>query len=618
MNQNRGETTQTNFKMYKKGRMWLFSAALICTGTLGITTVAHADTTSEVPSALVADASTTTESASQSGFITSDVSSSQVVASSSIPTVSTAPISASTTTVTSGSVADTTITSAASPSSTVPTNPVTTATAATTADTTSPASAPVATTEAPVAAATTRTAPKSAEPTGAPVPNTTSTIYTDEKLTAQGVNVDQIDKNNALGIASLFHIFSNSTELSTDVNGNIATGDLVKGDTDFGTRHYDGDLFYLQNLSGTVLPNSFRATSSLIYLGQSVSATEDRGNVFLKDVHLTNVTSDQIYKDMAGSMYINFTEEFKKLRDKADAYYKQATSDGITISLSDMNNRVINATEAVTKAKTNGDKYIYANIPLSILLAPQPISIKGLASDGPTLIINVTDTDDYLQGRASAEAFIQTQVKPEVDGEILGAKERTDFSKSVLLWNFGTDHLDYDFTVSSGYFIGSVLAPNASIIAHVNMDGNIIADAVHIERGESHRFDLQTPGVTDPTNPTDPTDPTNPTDPVDPEKPVVPEESVDPEDELTPGVTPETPTKGNQESVSASVTKPAIVKAQPMTATMTGSASTTTTQTATKLPQTDEEKQSTTIWGLVALAFTGLFGLAAKSRSRKK
>ena len=58
-----------------------------------------------------------------------------------------------------------------------------------------------------------------------------------------------------------------------------------------------------------------------------------------------------------------------------------------------------------------------------------------------------------------------------------------------MLWNFGKELKKLD--VSSGYMMGSILAPNAVVTLNVNVDGNIVAEVVNVKGGESHRWDLQ-------------------------------------------------------------------------------------------------------------------------------
>ncbi|MEM5846390.1 hypothetical protein AAHH57_09535, partial [Pediococcus pentosaceus] len=188
-----------------------------------------------------------------------------------------------------------------------------------------------------------------------------------------GIDVKYIHENNALGIASLFHIFANSTTLNADTNGNIATIDLISGATDFGTRGYEGDLYYIANLLGTLLANSFRGDSSIVHVGNTVSVGSENGQAVINDITLTNVTDDQIFKDSDSNVYIDIEAYFELLRKKAAYYYDQVTSDGIIYDFSDMNNRTIDVSKAYEQA--DGEKYIYANIPLSILQASQSLYI---------------------------------------------------------------------------------------------------------------------------------------------------------------------------------------------------------------------------------------------------
>lgn len=464
-----------------------------------------------------------------------------------------------------------------------------------------------------------------------------------------GIDVQTAHEDNALGIASLFHIFSNSTVLSADTNGNIATDHLIDGTTDFGTRGYDGDLFYIGHLSGTVLPNSFRANDSLIYVGNSVSSGWIDGHAVINRVKLTNVPADRLFKDSADTFYIDFDAYFKLLREKAATYYAQPNSAGVTYDFSNMNQRTIDVSDAFTYAIENHEAHVYASIPLSVLQAPQSLYVTGVSSGGPTLIINVID--DLANVFDGMLVNLETKTEIEVDGDLLPSKERTEFDQSVILWNFGDDHLNYNF-IMAGRFVGSILAPNAEVIGNVNIDGNIVADHVNIASGESHRFDLQTPSVTDPVDPEEPTDPIDPEEPVDPEEPtdpIDPEEPVDPEDptdpidpeEPTDPIDPEDPVDPEEPTESETSTTPVqdldretavSIDRDTQTTAVTASSNTTTsnpaiTMISTKhhstkstnsaLPQTGNTvQQSTTIWGLLALAFTGLFGFSVKGRNK--
>lgn len=389
-------TTTTRYKMYKKGRIWLFSAVVIGTGAFSVTTIAHADTQDPATSTtLAATAPTATSVESTATSIVTTAPSSEIT-NSSVPSVPTSSSASSLSSATSSSInlenseiaVTPVLTEAVETTSITPINPATPASeteslTSTTAEVTS---------DVPLTTNSATTADEPAPPTTeAPAVETTATIFTDDHLDDMGIDVQTAHEDNALGIASLFHIFSNSTVLSADTNGNIATDHLIDGTTDFGTRGYDGDLFYIGHLSGTVLPNSFRANDSLIYVGNSVSSGWIDGHAVINRVKLTNVPADRLFKDSADTVYIDFDSYFKLLREKAATYYAQKDSAGVIYDFSNMNQRTIDVSDAFTYAIENHEAHVYASIPLSVLQAPQSLYVTGVSSGGPTLIINVID-----------------------------------------------------------------------------------------------------------------------------------------------------------------------------------------------------------------------------------
>ena len=112
---------------------------------------------------------------------------------------------------------------------------------------------------------------------------------------------------------------------------------------------------------------------------------------------------------------------------------------------------------------------------------------------GPTIVINVTGIPDGNQN-------ISTQVQFNyIDGTNALPNSEGHTEPNHVLWNLGTGGQTFNF--SSGRFMGSILAPNATINAGVNIDGNIVANVVNITGGESHRWDIH-PQPTQPTQPT--------------------------------------------------------------------------------------------------------------------
>ena len=154
-----------------------------------------------------------------------------------------------------------------------------------------------------------------------------------------------------------------------------------------------------------------------------------------------------------------------------------------------------------------GTQIIYVNVPFEYLSDPQPITIKGISNSltGPTIVINVTGIPDGNQN-------ISTQVQFNyIDGKNALPNSEGHTEPNHVLWNLGTGGQTFNF--SSGRFMGSILAPNATINAGVNIDGNIVANIVNITGGESHRWDIH-PQPTQPTKPVNPSQPTTSTNPV--------------------------------------------------------------------------------------------------------
>ena len=581
----------TNYKMYKKGKIWLFSAVAFSAGILGTTTVARADTKVTVNSI-----SPTTMMTTSHRISTSTVSNIILTTDSDSTVASSTSAGANETkeSTQASSNANSSMASSAVDSTQASNNANSNMTSSIRSANSSVSKKAVSTSNKAVMAK--KSTQKSAE-------ELLGSIFSDELLKQLGIDVKYIHENNALGIASLFHIFANSTTLNADTNGNIATIDLISGATDFGTRGYEGDLYYIANLLGALLANSFRGDSSIVHVGNTVSVGSENGQAVINDTTLTNVTDDQIFKDSDSNVYINIEAYFELLRKKAAYYYDQVTSNGIIYDFSDMNNRTIDVSKAYEQA--DGEKYIYANIPLSILQASQSLYITGVKTDGPTLIINVIDDlKDIAEG---TQINLETKTEIQVDGKFLSSSERTKFEDSVILWNFGDDHLKYNF-VMAGRFVGSILAPNAEIIGNVNIDGNIVADHVCINNGESHRFDLQNPEPSEePTDPEESTDPEEPTDfKVSTTSTVFSKSAETERERLAKSVN----------RANSSVTSTGTLKD------ITSSANISTTsdiKLGAILPQTgDNTQQSVTIWGLVTICLAGVLGLLTKTLKSKK
>lgn len=230
-----------------------------------------------------------------------------------------------------------------------------------------------------------------------------------------------------------------------------------------------------------------------VIFGKDVNVEIINGQVYVNGNHMVNLKPGEIFKDGAGTNYIDFPALFQRLLNAAGFYASQEESAGVIKDFSDMNDRFIDVSNAVPK-----DNVIYVNIPFEYLNAPQPIKIYGLSSkvNGPTVVINVIGMP------AGSEVSIHTQVKLYYDDEKNNHVNpgESHAHPNHILWNFGDSAAH--IVIQSGHFMGSILAPNATITANVNVDGNIIANIVNIKGGESHKWDIHP--VEEFVQPTDP------------------------------------------------------------------------------------------------------------------
>ncbi|WP_317848225.1 mucin-binding protein, partial [Leuconostoc carnosum] len=312
-----------------------------------------------------------------------------------------------------------------------------------------------------------------------------TSISDDTDLKNLGIDINELNTNSVLKLASLFHIFANQASLSADTNGNLAVK-ILNGSNDFGTRgdSYNltsGDIYYIQQLAKNLQSNAFRnKTFNHVVLGKDVNVSIENKKVLINSITMDNLKPENVYQDTNGRTYIHFSDVFQQLVKASTSYASTPQSKGVISNYDDMNNRYVDVSKVAT-----GTQIIYVIVPFKYLSAPQPITIKGIShqeKNRPTIVINVTDIPNGDQN-------ISTQVQLDYDDGTNSLPNSEGHSEpNHVLWNLGTGEQVFNF--SSGRFMGSVLAPNATINAGVNIDGNIVANIVNITGGESHRWDI--------------------------------------------------------------------------------------------------------------------------------
>jgi choice-of-anchor A domain-containing protein/LPXTG-motif cell wall-anchored protein len=322
-------------------------------------------------------------------------------------------------------------------------------------------------------------------------------------------------------------------------------------------------------------------------LGKDVNVSINGDQVLLDGVVMTNLKADDVYQDTNGNTYIDFAQVFEELSANSTEYATHQNSNGVIENFEDMNNRYVDVSKATADAGS-----VYVNIPFEYLSASQSITIKGVSSsiDGPTIVINVTDIPTGSQS-------ISTQIELDYSDGTSGLSSGEAHSEpNHILWNLGTS--DQTFNFSGGRFMGSILAPNATINAGVNIDGNIVAKNVNITGGESHRWDIHPNQPTQPTQPTQASQPTQPTQ----------------------ASQPTQPTQASQPTQATQASQPTQTDRLSMKFSSIGSSTDTTTKEANSrkaLPQTGQDNQSSmSLIGVVLLALSSIISWLGFSRKK--
>lgn len=329
--------------------------------------------------------------------------------------------------------------------------------------------------------------------------------YNKGKDSASQLNPD----NNELNYASYFHIFANEAHLNSHTNGNVAVRKLdakVNFGTNIKEELLDYDVSYIQdvnNIAGSSFVAATGTRSNKIVFGDENDLdVTNPTRPLVNQIYIDHLTKDEVYQDK-GTDYIDFDSVFGKLDNKSKDLVNLSpsvvTGDEDRVAeitndeFSDPNKRVID----VTSYTPNADNQIVIFLSPEVLETQTPLTISGLSNqpEGTTVIVNV-DTHGIEKYHINSQIKIvySDGEDRDIDNYERPNQETDYFGDNHLLWNF------YDSTASNNLyngvinvdrpFQGSVLAPNATVNANQNLDGNIVADIVNVN-AETHRWDLQ-------------------------------------------------------------------------------------------------------------------------------
>lgn len=280
------------------------------------------------------------------------------------------------------------------------------------------------------------------------------------------------DENYTLGKAGRYHIFARNISLNAHTNGNIAAETLENCNSIFGTSQIlnsgGTETSYIKNI-GNIMSSSW-ADPLIVGSGVEIISMDNGNAVGLRTAN-GDIKLDRIKNVIQDDDYIDFDNEFSYL-EKVSEHLAGLDSQNASYDGSDFNNASLTA---------EGSMAVYT-ISSSELSRINQLNVKNADLNSGTVIINV-DLSDV----ESAEYTVPVKTYiTDTEGNSYYNSERGTFEKSRVLWNF----YGYDGKISfAREWMGTILAPDASIQANSNIDGSIICQSF-VNYGETHRWDF--------------------------------------------------------------------------------------------------------------------------------
>lgn len=304
-----------------------------------------------------------------------------------------------------------------------------------------------------------------------------SVVDNGNKLAANGIKLDHLKFAEAYQDAKDhpyidFNLaFKELANISDDFHAKEATAGVLINDRDMNNRYID--------ISAVDLSSVYQQSIVTIVVTDDADQPLANANYNLYEVNGDDqeLVASNISSDEEGLIHLELSSGNYSLSELTapEGYIRESDSLDFTIN-------------------SQSYDYIYVDVNASFLSRdhnPTPIKIKGLSENGPSVIFNV-----IMDKQDQSAITINSHIQPEIDGSYRNNRETEYFSDAKILWNFPNSV--EKITINSP-FQGSILATGAKVSNSANLDGNIIAKEVHIQGGESHRWDFQT-RVTNPSS----------------------------------------------------------------------------------------------------------------------
>lgn len=332
-----------------------------------------------------------------------------------------------------------------------------------------------------------------------------SSYYSDVKTGLESIENHSEQLSDFLGAAQHFSLFANNATLAVDTDGNIAVQTLKSAGHGFDTwrqRSFldllGNDDVYIQNLDSdsNLSANVGNMKSSHIVLGPTVNYQSTGGNnggPMINGHSIDTTDAEHIVQENVGDTpYLDFNEEFTNLKAAADELYDESKTADIVVDDAyftgvDINNRKIDVSKLENDKNT---KAIVIKLDAGLLANDLAISGVVSATDGGKPIYIVVDSSSPTV-EVNSKISLYYMKDGVISTEPRSNTELKDFSDSTILWSFTNEGKPVTTLNFNKAWMGSVLAPYATVKNTSDLEGSLICDTYLGGGGSLYRWDWQ-------------------------------------------------------------------------------------------------------------------------------